>query len=140
MAALRSLMIIMFLTFVLACSYNIKYSKTIPPIKEKYSAVKVMDVKGCCKRDFIKNILIAELLKSQKIKIDDNANYALYLRVEAYHPKWRRYIALSAKITDVTTNNTAWAASISSIGPNVFIDELITKTISELVREMTQSM
>ncbi len=142
MGALRSLLIVLFLTFVFACAspHAIKYSKTIYPINEKISAVKIMDVEGCCRTDFIKNILIAELLQTKKIKIDDNAKYALHVKVDGYHPRYRRYIALTAKITDIETNKTEWVASISGVASRVFIDEVIKNTINELIKEMTQSM
>jgi hypothetical protein len=140
MATLRSLLIIISLTFVFACGHTMKYSKSVPPIIDKISAVKVMDVEGCCRKDFIKNILIVELSQIKKIKIDDNAKYALHVKVDGYHPRYRRYIALTAKITDIETNKTEWVASISGVAGRIFIDEVIKNTINELVREMTQSM
>ena len=139
MITLRSLFIILFVIFSSACGHAIKYSKTIPPVPETISVIKVMDVNGCCKTDFIKNILIAELLQSQRFELRDNAKYALFLKVEGYHPRYRRYIALSAKIIDSETDKMVWVGSVSGVASRVFIDEVITNTINELIREMTQS-
>lgn len=136
---LRSLLIIVFITFICACGHTIKYSKLISPVPEAISVIKVMDVKGCCRTDYIKNLLTAKLLESQKFELDDDAKYALFVNVEGYHPRYRRYIALSAKIIDIKTDKVVWAASISGIASRVFIDEVITNTINELIREMTQS-
>ena len=139
MITLRSLFIILFVTFSCACGHTIQYSKSIPPVPETISVIKVMDVKGCCKTDFIKNVLIAELLQSQKLELRDNAKYALFVKVEGYYPRYRRYIALSAKITDIETDKTLWVASVSGMAGRVFIDQVIKNTVNELIREMTQS-
>jgi hypothetical protein len=99
-----------------------------------------MDVEGCCRTDYIHSILMVELSKSGRIQVDDTSTYGLKVKVDGYHPSYRRYIALSAKIIDLKTDKAVWYSSISGISARQFIDDLIKGTIVELVKEINQPM
>jgi hypothetical protein len=50
---------------------------------------------------------------------------------------YKKYIALSAKIVKTATNETVWGSSISGLSKQ-YIDDVIRKTVKELVVEMTR--
>ena len=140
MKTLRSVLVVFFIVVTYSCSTKPHLTKTVPPVPKTISTIKIMDVEGCCRTDYIFSILMVELSKSGRIQVDDTATYGLKLKVDGYHPSYRRYIALSAKIIDLRTDKAVWYSSISGISARQFIDELIKKTIVELVKEINQSM
>jgi hypothetical protein len=143
MKAKRSLAIIVVVAAIFvsyACSTKAHYTKTISPVPKTVSTIKVVDVKGCCRTDFIRIIIADELSKSSRFVLDDNADYAIEVNVEGYHPSYKRYIALSARIMDLKTDKIIWRSAISGISPRLFIDDLIKNTIAELVKEMSQAI
>jgi len=136
------------ITLVWGCGYGMHYTKSINPVPSTITAIKVMNVEdmkvntrhgevGSGKAEFIKNIFINELLQTQKFRITDDAEYALYMRIDGYRSGYRKYIALSAKIVKTKTNETVWGSSISGISKK-YIDDVIRKTVKELVLEMTK--
>jgi len=140
MKTLRSVLVVFFIVLTYSCSTKPHFTKTVPPVPPSITSLKIMDVEGCCRTDYIFSILMVELSKSGRIQVDDTATYGLKLKVDGYHPSYRRYIALSARIIDLKTNKAVWYSSISGISARQFIDDLIKGTIVELVKEMNQSM
>lgn len=142
------LLLIFFIAFTYACGYGMHYTKSVYPVPPNITVIKVMDVEdmkvktrygeqSSGKTEFIKNILMNELLQSKKFRIDDRARYALYVKIDAHKAAYRKYIALSAKLVEVETNKMVWASSISGISKK-YIDDVIKNTVQELVSEMTK--
>lgn len=136
------------LAFVWGCGYGMHYTKSTFPVPRNVSAIKVMDVKdikvktrqnevSSGKTEYIKNILINELLLTKKFEITDDAEYALYVKIDGYRAGYRKYIALSAKIVEIETNKMLWGSSISGISKK-YIDDVIRNTVKELVTEMAR--
>ena len=140
MKTLRSVLVVFFIVLTYSCSTKPHLTKTVPPVPKTISTIKVMDVEGCCRTDYIFSILMVELSKPGRIQVDDTSTYGLKVKVDGYHPSYRRYIALSARIIDLRTDKAVWYSSISGISARQFIDDLIKGTIVELVKEMNQSM
>jgi len=142
------LLLIFLITLVWACGYGMYYTKSVYPVPSMVSAIKVMDIEdakiktrhgevGSGKTEFIRNILVNELLQTQKFRITDNAEYALFVKIDDYRAGYRKYIALSAKIVKTKTNEMVWGSSISGLSKK-YIDEVIKNTVKELVVEMTK--
>jgi len=143
-----SLFLVFLIAFVWACGYGMHYTKSTVPVPSNIMAIKVMDVEdmkvktrhgevGSGKSEFIKNILINDLLQTQKFRITDDAEYALYMKIDGYSSGYRKYIALSANIIKTKTNEMVWGSSISGLSKK-YIDDVIRKTVKELVVEMTK--
>ena len=143
-----SLFLVFLITFVWGCGYGMHYSKSIHPVPQGVSAIRIMDIEdakvktrygeeGSGKTGFVKNILVNELLQTGKVTITDNAEHALYVKIDGYRAGYRKYIALSAKIVEIKTNKTVWGSSISGLSKK-YIDEVIKNTVKELVVEMTK--
>ena len=143
-----SLFLVFVIAFVWSCGYGMHYTKSIVPVPGNIMAIRVMDVEdmkvktrhgevGSGKAEFIKNILINDLLQTQKFRITDDAEYALFVKIDDYKAGYRKYIALSANIIKTKTNETVWGSSISGISKK-YIDDVIRKTVKELVVEMTK--
>jgi len=136
------------ITLVWGCGYGMHYTKSINPVPSMISAINVMPMEdmqvktrhgevGSGKTEFIRNMLINELLRTQKFRITEDAEYALFVKIDDYRAGYRKYIALSAKIVKTKTNEMVWGSSISGISKK-YIDDVIRKTVKELVVEMTK--
>jgi curli biogenesis system outer membrane secretion channel CsgG len=144
------LFLIFLITLVWGCGYGMHYTKSISinPVPSMVTALNVMDVQdaqvatrhgvvGSGKTEFIKNIFINELLQTKRFKITNDAEYALYVKIDDYRAGYRKYIALSSKIVNTKTNEIVWNSSISGLSKK-YIDEVIKNTVKEMVREMTK--
>ena len=140
MKTLRSVLVVFFIFLTYSCSTKPHFTKTVPPVPPSMTSLKIMDVEGCCRTDYIHSILMVELSKPGRVHVDDTSTYGLKVKVDGYHPSYRRYIALSARIIDLRIDKAVWFSSISAISARQFIDELIKGTINELVKEMNQPM
>jgi len=136
------------ITLVWGCGYGMHYTKSINPVPSMISAINVMPVEdmqvktrhgvvGSGKTEFIRNMIINELLQTQKFKITDDAEYALFVKIEDYKAGYRKYVALSANIVKIKTKEMVWGSSISGLSKK-YIDEVIKNTVKEMVKEMTK--
>lgn len=142
------LFLVCLLFLVWACGYGMHYTKSVYPVPGNVMAIKVMPVEdmqlktrhgvvGSGKTEFIRNMLINELLQTQKFRITDDAEYALFVKIDDYRAGYRKYIALSANIIKTKTNEMVWGSSISGLSKK-YIDDVIRNTVKELVAEMTK--
>jgi hypothetical protein len=143
------LFLLCFIILIWGCGYGMHYTKSINPVPNMITAIKVMpvddmqvktrhgEVVGSGKTEFVRNILINELLQTQKFRITDDAEYVLFVKIDDYKASYRKYIALSAKIVKSRTNEMVWGSSISGLSKK-YIDDVIRKTVKELVAEMTK--
>lgn len=137
---------LVFLLFLIAgCGYGMQYTKKVPAIPHEALRLRVNEIvdfrvtgrRGeiIGKGDFVRNLLINELIESKQVKVDQDSGYRLAVKIEDYRPGYRKYIALSAHIVDSSTNRTVWNASISGLSKKG-IDEVTQNVIRELVRDM----
>jgi curli biogenesis system outer membrane secretion channel CsgG len=142
------LFLIFLITLVWGCGYGMHYTKSIYPTPSMVTAINVMDVQdaqvttrhgvvGSGKTEFIKNIFINELLQTKRFKITNDAEYALYVKIDDYKEGYRKYIALSSRIVNTKTNEIVWNSSISGLSKS-YIDDVIKNTVKEMVAEMTK--
>ncbi|MCZ7405678.1 MAG: hypothetical protein O8C67_12240, partial [Candidatus Methanoperedens sp.] len=61
-------------------------------------------------------------MQTQKFRITEDADYALFVKIDDYKAGYRKYIALSAKIVKVKTKEMVWVSSISGLSKS-YIDE-----------------
>lgn len=132
------LLLIFLITLVWACGYGMYYTKSITPVPSMITAINVMPGDaGSGKNEFVTNIFINDLLQTNRFKITKEAEHILYLKIDEYKAGYRKYIALSSKIVNTKTNEIVWGSSISGLSKS-YIDEVIKKTVKELVVEMTK--
>jgi len=132
-------MIITLIIFVVGCGYAMYYTKTITPVPSHITPLKVMeikDVKVSGKANYVRSILLSELLASKRFTIDEHAKHHLIVSIDGYRAGYRKYIALSGQIVDASTNKVVWSAAISGVSKK-YIDEVVKNVAMELVKEMS---
>lgn len=137
---------LMILSLIGCGGYKMYYTKTITPVPPNVSHLKLMEIKDVKvvtkygeeggKANYVKSILLAELLNSKRFTLDDRAQYHLQVNIDGYRAGYRKYIAMSAQIIDSSENKIVWSAAISGIS-KLYIDEVVKNVVSELVREMS---
>jgi hypothetical protein len=142
---MKKAVILVLIFFLTACGYGMKYTKSasvVPSNVLRLKVAEIEDIKLVGRRgeyvgrgSFFTNILINELRNSKRFVIDEKSPYQLLVKIEDYRPSYHKYVALSATILDISTNQTIWNASISGLSKKT-IDEVAQNVIQELVKEM----
>jgi hypothetical protein len=128
------------------CGYGMYYTKTITPVPSNINRLKVLEIKDVKvvtkygeeggKANYIRSILLADLLASKRFAVDENSNYHLILNIDGYRAGYRKYVALSTQILDTISNKVVWSAAISGVSKS-YIDEVVKNVVDELVKEMS---
>jgi len=144
---MRKAIILLFVFFISGCGYSMHYTKTIPPFPSDVSNLKVSDIKdlkilarhgevGSGKAMYVKNILMVELQNSKRFTLDEEARHQLQVSIDGYRAGYRKYIALSGRLLDTSSNKIIWSSAISGVSKK-YIDEVIKNVVQEFVEEMS---
>jgi hypothetical protein len=134
---------------LVGCGYGMRITKSVPPLPSDVSGLKIVEIEDIRRMgrrgeyigrgSFVRNILINELKNSNRVTVDDDSSNQLIVKIEDYNPSYHKYIALSARILNTSTNQTVWNASISGLSKKP-IDEVTQSVLREMVKEMAGGM
>jgi len=143
---MKRAIIITLIIFLVRCGYGMYYTKTITPVPSHITRLKLMEIKDVKvvtkyeeaggKANYVRSILLSELLASKRFTIDEHAKHHLIVSIDGYRAGYRKYIALSGQIVDTSTNEVVWSAAISGVSKK-YIDEVVKNVVMELVKEMS---